>query len=50
MHNILLAGASGYLGGSILAQLHNFIDDSMELPAYDTIYALVRSDAQAQAV
>lgn len=50
MHNILLTGASGYLGGSILAQLHNPSSSSTELPAHDKIYALVRSDAQAQAV
>lgn len=50
MANILLTGASGYLGGSILAQLHNSGADSIELPAHGTIYALVRSDAQAQAV
>lgn len=50
MANILLTGASGYLGGSILAQLHNSGDGSTELPAHGTIYALVRSDAQAQAV
>ncbi|KAL6820198.1 hypothetical protein J3E69DRAFT_374244 [Trichoderma sp. SZMC 28015] len=49
MHNILLTGASGYLGGSILAQLHN-PSSSIELPAHGKIYALVRSDAQAQAV
>lgn len=50
MTNILLTGASGYLGGSILAQLYNPGDAGIELPAYGTIYALVRSDAQAQAV
>ncbi|KAL7953521.1 hypothetical protein V8C34DRAFT_320980 [Trichoderma compactum] len=50
MHSILLTGASGYLGGSILAQLHNPSSGSTELPAHDKIYALVRRDAQAQAV
>ncbi|UKZ71722.1 uncharacterized protein TrAtP1_012670 [Trichoderma atroviride] len=50
MANILLTGASGYLGGSILAQLHNSGADRIELPAHGTIYALVRSDIQAQAV
>lgn len=50
MHNILLTGASGYLGGSILAQLHNSSDGIVELPPHGTIYALVRSDTQAQAV
>ncbi|KAJ4861400.1 hypothetical protein T069G_02354 [Trichoderma breve] len=49
MHNILLTGASGYLGGSILAQLHN-PSSGIELPAHNKIYELVRSDAQAQAV
>lgn len=50
MHNILLTGASGYLGGSISAQLHSLSSSSTELPAHAKIYALVRSDAQAQAV
>lgn len=50
MHNILLTGDSGYLGGSILAQLHSSGSGSTELPAHGTIYALVRSDTQAQAV
>ncbi|KAK4062943.1 hypothetical protein Trihar35433_8738 [Trichoderma harzianum] len=50
MHNILLTGASGYLGGSILAQLHNPSSSSTGLSAHAKIYALVRSDAQAQAV
>ncbi|KAK4081236.1 uncharacterized protein Triagg1_2768 [Trichoderma aggressivum f. europaeum] len=50
MHNILLTVASGYLGGSILAQLRNPSSGSTEPPAHDKIYALVRSEAQAQAV
>ncbi|KAM0247761.1 hypothetical protein ACHAQJ_009722 [Trichoderma viride] len=50
MHNILLSGASGYLGGSILAQMHSSSSGSTKLPAHGTIYALVRSDTQAQAV
>ncbi|KAM0473431.1 hypothetical protein ACHAPX_008178 [Trichoderma viride] len=50
MTNILLTGASGYLGGSILAQLHNSGDGGIDLPAHGTIYALVRSDAQARTV
>ncbi|KAL7952074.1 hypothetical protein V8C42DRAFT_306077 [Trichoderma barbatum] len=50
MHNILLTGASGYLGGSILAKLYNSTSGSTELPVHGTIYALVRSDTQAQAV
>lgn len=44
-HNILITGASGYLGGTILAQL-----GSAGLPAHGTVYALVRSEEQAQAV
>ena len=43
--NILLTGASGYLGGDLLARLRN-----ASLPAYSKLYALVRTDAQAQAV
>ncbi|KAG9188593.1 hypothetical protein G6011_07298 [Alternaria panax] len=42
---ILMTGASGYLGGSLLAQLHN-----TALPGNETIYALVRSQEQAEAV
>lgn len=44
-HRILVTGASGYLGGSLLAR---WADAS--LPAYDRLYALVRTDAQAEAV
>lgn len=44
-HSILITGASGYLGGSLLAQLHRTI-----LPSHKTIYALVRSDEQAEQV
>jgi hypothetical protein len=44
-HSILITGASGYLGGSLLSQLHNTV-----LPAYKTLYALVRSKEQAAAV
>ncbi|KAJ4348787.1 uncharacterized protein N0V89_010165 [Didymosphaeria variabile] len=42
--NILLTGASGYLGGTFLELLKN-----ANLPAYK-IYAVVRSDKQAEAV
>ncbi|CAN9343833.1 unnamed protein product [Alternaria alternata] len=42
---ILITGASGYLGGSLLAQLRN-----TALPGNETIYALVRSQEQAEAV
>ncbi|KAH0428275.1 NAD dependent epimerase/dehydratase [Colletotrichum camelliae] len=44
-HNILLTGASGYLGGSLFAGLK-----SARLSGYGKIYALVRSDAQKEAV
>ncbi|KAI8277615.1 hypothetical protein K4K60_006874 [Colletotrichum sp. SAR11_57] len=44
-HNVLLTGASGYLGGSLVAGLK-----SSGLSGYDKIYALVRSDAQKEAV
>ncbi|KAL4991826.1 hypothetical protein BDW68DRAFT_151409 [Aspergillus falconensis] len=45
-HNILLTGASGYLGGTLLAHLHI----QATLPPYKTLYALVRSEQQASAV
>lgn len=44
-HNILITGASGYLGGTLLAQWQ-----SAGLPSYGILYALVRTDEQAQAV
>ncbi|EHK24102.1 uncharacterized protein TRIVIDRAFT_190948 [Trichoderma virens Gv29-8] len=50
VHNILLTGASGYLGGSILAQLRNSSSDRIGWPVHVTIYRLVRSDNQAQTV
>ncbi|KAI4617736.1 hypothetical protein J4E83_006068 [Alternaria metachromatica] len=43
--SVLITGASGYLGGSLLAALHND-----ELPEHKDIYALVRSPDQAEAV
>jgi uncharacterized protein YbjT (DUF2867 family) len=44
-HNILVTGASGYLGGTLLARW-----EKSSLPPYGHLYALVRSDEQAQAV
>ena len=44
-HSILITGASGYLGGTLLARL-----GQANLPAYDKLYALVRTDLQANAV
>jgi nucleoside-diphosphate-sugar epimerase len=44
-HTILITGGSGYLGGSILAQL-NFA----KLPQYKKLYALVRNKEQGEAV
>jgi nucleoside-diphosphate-sugar epimerase len=44
-HNILITGASGYLGGTLLARFQE-----AKLPPHGRLYALVRSDAQAKAV
>lgn len=45
-HRILITGASGYLGGTLLARWKE-----ANLPqSYDKVFALVRNDAQAQAV
>ena len=44
-HRVLITGGSGYLGGSLLAAIPN-----ADLPAYDKLYALVRTDEQAKAV
>jgi uncharacterized protein YbjT (DUF2867 family) len=44
--NILITGGSGYLGGSLLAQLK----ETKDLPSHDTIYALVRNENQAEKV
>ncbi|KAJ4253747.1 hypothetical protein NW762_010141 [Fusarium torreyae] len=44
-HNILITGASGYLGGDLLAELVK-----ADLPEYGKLLALVRSLEQAEAV
>lgn len=44
-HSILLTGASGYLGGTVLARWK-----SANLPAYSQLYALVRSEEQGEMV
>jgi thioester reductase-like protein len=44
-HNILLTGASGYLGGDLLAELV-----TTDLPEHGKLFALVRSSEQAGAV
>ncbi|KAJ4172715.1 hypothetical protein NW754_002918 [Fusarium falciforme] len=44
-HNILLTGASGYLGGDLLAGI-----SEANLPPFGTLYALVRTPEQAKAV
>lgn len=45
LRSILLTGASGYLGGSLLAQLNR-----TSLPPHKDLYALVRSELQAEQV
>ena len=44
-HNILVTGASGYLGGTMLSKWA-----SANFAPYDKLFALVRSDTQAQSV
>ncbi|KAI0810155.1 hypothetical protein GGR55DRAFT_678752 [Xylaria sp. FL0064] len=44
-HNILITGGSGYLGGSLLARWQE-----ANLPAYNKLYALVRTPQQAEAI
>jgi hypothetical protein len=44
--NILITGGSGYIGGSLLAELKQRPD----LPTHGTIYALVRNEEQAEKV
>ncbi|OMP88495.1 hypothetical protein BK809_0003252 [Diplodia seriata] len=43
--NILITGASGYLGGTLLARW-----SGAKLQGYDKLFALVRTDAQDEAV
>lgn len=44
-HRVLLTGASGYLGGTLLSRWSSF-----GLPPHDRLYALVRTAEQASAV
>lgn len=44
-YNILITGASGYLGGTLLARW-----SGAKLPAYHKLYALVRTNEQGEAV
>ncbi|KAJ5625121.1 hypothetical protein N7510_001430 [Penicillium lagena] len=44
-HNILITGASGYLGGTLLARW-----SGAKLPAYQNLYTLVRTKEQAESV
>jgi uncharacterized protein YbjT (DUF2867 family) len=46
-NRVLITGASGYIGGSLL---HELKQNPVEPGSYDELYALVRTDEQASAV
>lgn len=49
--SVLFTGASGYLGGTVLAQVvNNTASPILPRSSYDKIYAMVRTDAQVSAI
>ncbi|KAL1845250.1 hypothetical protein VTK73DRAFT_791 [Phialemonium thermophilum] len=46
-HRVLITGASGYLGGTLMARL---AASRADLPPFETLFASVRNDAQAESV